>query len=124
RQTLSSLLTGAGFCVEQATDGIAVLRSLSGHAQPLVVLLEERLAELDASQLLRLMSLKPGARRLYAIVLLTSDLGGVVSASMSGKLGKLPIYVVAKPFHLEALASIVRLASGQLPVLMSPAPET
>jgi CheY-like chemotaxis protein len=120
RQSLSTALAGAGFHVLQATDGVAVLHLLTEHTQPLVVLLDEPLPELDAASLLRLMSLKPEARERYAIVLLTSDLGAEISKSMSGKLGELPIYVVAKPLKLNSLATIIRLAARHLPALAAP----
>jgi CheY-like chemotaxis protein len=117
RQSISTALADAGFHVLEAADGVGVLHSLMEHTQPLVVLLDEPLPELDAAALLRLMSLKPEARDRYAVVLLTSDLGAVISKSMSGKLGKLPIYVVAKPLQLDSLATVIRLAERHLPAL-------
>ncbi len=117
RQSLSATLADAGFHVLQAANGVAVLHSLMEHTQPLVVLLDEPLPELDTASLLRLMSLKPEARERYAIVLLTADLGAVIARSMSGKLGKLPIYVVAKPLKLDSLATIIRLAARHLSAL-------
>ena len=120
RQSLSAALADAGFHVLQAANGVAVLHSLMEHTQPLVVLLDEPLPELDTASLLRLMSLKPEARERYAIVLLTADLGAVIARSMSGKLGKLPIYVVAKPLKLDSLATIIRLAERHLPALAAP----
>ncbi len=120
RQSLSATLADAGFHVLEATDGVAVLHSLMTHTQPLVVLLDEPLPELDAAPLLRLISLKPEARERYVIVLLTADLGAVIAKSMSGKMGKLPIYVVAKPLQLDSLATIVRLAARHLPAPAAP----
>jgi CheY-like chemotaxis protein len=74
RLTMSTMLTEAGFAVEEASNGMSALRIVAA-APPHIVLLGQALPELDAPEFVRTLHTDPRTRHVAVVQLGPDDRG-------------------------------------------------
>ncbi len=113
RKSLHFALTGEGYDVLEAIDGVAALTLLRSARRKLVVLLDHIMPGVDGATVLRQVATERALAQRHAYVLMTAS---AHVAHLEEDLKTLPftLVIMRKPFELEALFSTVREAHQRL----------
>lgn len=106
RETLKMVLEEDGYTVAEAAEGGAALAFLRQHNDPMVVLLDHVMPGMDGAQTLHAVAQDERLAHTHAYILLTASSRSVIPGLLSS-LGDLTVTVIAKPFDLDELLSIV-----------------
>ena len=113
REVLRELLEDAGYAVAEAEDGAAGLAMLRTSPEPLVVLLDYRMPEMDGGAVLRAVA-EEGLSTRHAYALLASPHLLDRDPTVQIQAGRAHIPVVAKPFDMDTLLCLVASLAAQL----------
>lgn len=113
RLSLRLVLEDAGYAVDETTDGASALERLRASPCALVVLLDNLLPGLGGAEVLAALDCEGAARR-HAYVLVTASPQRVTDA-LAERLERLRAPVLAKPFEVNDLLSMVAEVARRLP---------
>ena len=113
RFALRLLLEGDGYTVHEAADGQHALDQLRTSPRRLVVLLDLQLPRVSGAQVVELVA---GQRVLarHAYILVTANYGYTKSLDFAALVTQLAIPVIAKPFDVDNVLSVVETAAARL----------
>jgi CheY-like chemotaxis protein len=113
RETLTELLTDAGYTVFTAPDGKTALTRLRTHPTPLVVVLDWLMPGLDGMAVLHAMATEAPEAQRHAYLLLTAqrDRAGPLLPALPADLS---VTLMGKPFDLYDLLAFVERAARHL----------
>jgi two-component system KDP operon response regulator KdpE len=114
RETLSFLLTDAGYAVCEAANGLDGWALLAASPAPLVVLLDYRMPTLDGSAFLQRVLQDSAVRTRHAFIMLSAS-PKQTAEECSAAIAMLRVDVVAKPFDIDELLAAVQAAQQRLP---------
>jgi CheY-like chemotaxis protein len=114
REVLRDLLDEAGYAVAEAEDGAAGLAMLRASPEPLVVLLDYRMPEMDGGAVLRAVAEEGlDTRHAYALLLASPHLLDR-DPDVQIQANRAHIPVVPKPFDMDTLLCLVATLAAQL----------
>lgn len=114
REMLRLLLEDAGYSVQEASTGEAGLALLRAAAQPLVVLLDQRMPGLGGDEVLAIVAADSALATRNRYILLTAS-PQQLPTRPTLTVGTLVVPVVEKPFDVDVLLAAVAAARAQLP---------
>lgn len=109
RETIRLTLEDEGYQVLEAPDGQTALAQLRATADPLIVLLDHLMPELDGLETLDTIAADPALAQRHAYIMLTAD-GRTEPVRLTSGGGAWHVPVVAKPFDLDDLLAAVARA--------------
>lgn len=112
-ELLHLLLEDLGYDVREATDAISTLDAVEDAAEPLIIVLDLALANLQALDVLRAVGRDPELcfRHAYVLLLTAEEM---VPCDVWPLIEALGMAVLAKPLDLDHLFETVALLAGQL----------
>ncbi len=110
---LTALLTGEGYTVLTASDGMQVIDIAKSSSLPLVIILNLRMSRLNSMAVLQAIASEPRLSTQHSYILLTATAVDTVRA-FGRLLAQLTVAVVPKPFDIGALLSTVAQAAARL----------
>jgi CheY-like chemotaxis protein len=115
REVLREVLAEDGYAVTVARDGLDALTLLWLSTQPVVVLLDQRMAPLAGTDVLAAVVASPQLATGRAFILLTSSPRGVALPPGTEAVLGGPVPLVEKPFDVDGLLAVVATAAQRLP---------
>jgi CheY-like chemotaxis protein len=113
RQVIRSMLEPEGYTLSEATDGVEGLDALRAAPEPLVVLLDYRMPNMDGWELLKHVEADGEALATHEFIVITADISTFPSAYID-MLRRISIRILAKPFTKEVLSGAVAQAIERL----------
>lgn len=113
REALHELLEDAGYDVREAADGVVALRALRSSEEPLVALMDLKMPRMDGHELLGTVAADPHLARRHAYILVTAN-ADTQTPAFARLLSQLAVPVVAKPFEIDDILSLVAAAAGKV----------
>jgi CheY-like chemotaxis protein len=110
RDVARLVLEDAGYTVMEAANGVAALHLLRSHQQPLVVLLDDLMPELDGLGVLRAAAADLCIAHRCSFILMTGS-ARLLSPALAPELGPLRVQLLPKPFDADVLLD--RVEQGQ-----------
>ncbi len=113
RETLHFALEDTGYVVSEAGDGIAALQHMRMSKEPLVVLLDLMMPELDGAGVLGVVSADSKLSRNCRFILLTASTK-TLTLAFAALLASLSVPVINKPFDIDDLLNTIEQATHLL----------
>jgi CheY-like chemotaxis protein len=113
RQLIRAILEPAGYRIIEASDGEEGLAALRSSAEPLVVLLDYQMPNLDGMEVLQAVSEVGGPLLSHDYIVISANQATFPSVFID-LLRHLSIRVLPKPFEREALLATVAQAAERL----------
>ena len=113
RQVVRSMLEPQGYTLTEAADGVEGLEALRAATEPLVVLLDYRMPNMDGWELLKHVEADGQALATHEFLVITADISTFPSAYID-MLRTISIRILAKPFTKEVLSDAVAQAIERL----------
>ncbi|HEX8032234.1 MAG TPA: response regulator [Ktedonobacterales bacterium] len=113
RQVIRSMLEPEGYTLSEAADGVEGLDALRATTEPLVVLLDYRMPNMDGWELLKHVEADGEALATHEFIVITADISTFPSAYID-MLRRISIRILAKPFTKEVLSGAVAQAIERL----------
>ena len=113
RQVVHQMLEPQGYILSEATDGVEALAALRAASEPLVVLLDYRMPNMDGWQVLKEVEAAGHTLAMHEFIVITADISTFPSAYID-MLRHISIRILAKPFTKEVLTDTVAQAVERL----------
>ena len=113
RQLIRAILQPAGYDIIEAADGVEGLAALRSSAEPLVVVLDYQMPNMDGMEVLQAVTDAGGALLAHDYIVISAN-SATFPDSFIDLLRHLSIRVLPKPFEREALLSAVAQAAERL----------
>lgn len=106
RETLRYVLEDAGYVVTEAQDGLLALDQLRRSPEPMIVLLDLMMPQMDGAGLLGTVAGDSRRLRRHRYILMTAG-HQTLSLAFAHMLADLAVPVIYKPFNLDKLLDII-----------------
>ena len=113
RQLIRAILEPAGYHVIEAADGVEGLATLRAHVDPMVVLLDYQMPNLDGMGVLQAVTDSGGPLLAHDYIVISANQATFPSVFID-LLRHLSIRVLAKPFERDVLLATVEQAAERL----------
>jgi len=114
RLALSDLLTDEQYETITATNGLAALACLRQSAQPLIVLVDLSMPQLDGIGFLRQVQADPHLADTHAYIVMTAR-ERTFPLALVQQMRQLHISFLSKPFDIEQVIALIAQAAQRLP---------
>lgn len=113
RQVLSLMLEDAGYIVYQAADGRPALQQLRASHEPMVVVLDMEMPDMDGVRVMQAVAADASLAARHAYVMVTAN-ATALPLDFAALLRQLKVPVIPKPFDVDELLEAVAEAAGRL----------
>lgn len=113
RKALRAVLEGAGYAVEESTNGVNCLKRLYASRDPLIVLLDYRMPGLSGEAVLEMVERDPRLATRHAFVAVTASPEALTFRNLYLR-ARLHVPLVRKPVDIDVLIETVDAAVYEL----------